>query len=139
MYGRPDVTRILALAMLLAAACTAAEQPEWLGSNVCASCHAKIAASFRRTPMANTCGPVAAIADLPKEFTFFNAASNYKFTVQSDPLTISFQQSTPDGASGSIRPVWFIGSGHVGRSFVYTRDGYLFMSPLSWYALKRSC
>ncbi len=83
--------------------------------------------------MANTSGPVSAIAGLPGAFSFFNPTSGFQFTIQGSPLVISFRKES-GGASGSIQPVWFIGSGHVGRSFVFSRDGWLFMSPISWYA-----
>ena len=75
---------------------------------------------------------------VPQRSSFFHSPSGYEFVVNVEnnanpPLTISFSKhkSSPDH---SISPKWFIGSGNVGSSFVFERDGYFFMSPVSYYS-----
>src|SRR5439155_15231694 len=76
------------------------------------------------------------ISSLAAGSSFFHLTSGYKFVVEAAPenkapLTISYSRGS---SAGSIAPIWFIGSGHVGRSFVFSKNGHLYMSPVSYYA-----
>jgi hypothetical protein len=107
---------------------------------ICAPCHAKTVEDFSRTPMAQTSGMVSAALSrfVPQRSSFLHSSSDYRFDVMVDkdldrPLTISFSRQQSMSAQ-SILPRWFIRSGNVGSSFVFERDGHLFMSPVSYYS-----
>lgn len=103
----------------------------FVGSQACAPCHAAIARSYSVTPMAissgRTAAPVAA-------GSFRHAASGVRYDINASGL-VRFSKGA---ASGARRLDFYIGSGSAGRSFLYTRDGFLFEAPVTWYAQTRT-
>ena len=98
-----------------------------VGSQACAPCHAAIAKSYQLTPMARSSGRVASIELSPARFR----AAGHDYGVKEGKLT--FEAA---GNAVSIPMDFFIGSGAAGRSFLSTREGYLFELPVTWYARK---
>ncbi len=100
--------------------------PVFVGNQACAACHADIAAKYRQTPMAQTSGRVT---EVPAG-EFRHAPSGTQYQVQSSGVV-----RLSRGASVGERLLqYFIGSGAEGRSYLWRRDGFLFESPLTWYA-----
>ena len=95
----------------------------FVGSQACRPCHAAVAESYARTPMARSSGPVT-----PLPVTTFTAAGQ-RYIV--DGKRLSF-----DGGSTSID--YFIGSNSEGRGYLWARDGYLFELPVTWYARRQA-
>ena len=100
--------------------------PVFVGNQACAGCHADIAAKYLRTPMAQTSGHVNEVT--PGKFQ--HAPSGTQYQVESSG-TVHLSRGT---SVGERLLQYFIGSGAEGRSYLWQRDGFLFESPLTWYA-----
>lgn len=111
----------------------------------CVRCHEDICASYRLHPMARSLTPMADAAageglDAEHHNPFF--ALGLRFDIERRGKEVWHRLSCLDAAGQpAIRatmPVHFvIGSGTRGRSYVANRDGWLFQTPISWYAQKQ--
>jgi hypothetical protein len=110
----------------------------------CADCHADIARTFADHPMGRSILPVARGAAPPEDAGHGNPfdALGSRFQVVREGDRVLHRRSRV-GATG--QPVaeldfpvqYVIGSGAHGHSYLTDRDGYLFETPVSWYAQKR--
>ena len=114
---------------------------DFVGSQVCATCHAEIAASYSAHPMAQSLAAVTEARPLEdyENRTSFQPSGPRKYRVErrSDEV---FHHEVRENADGSVLydqavPIHFsVGSGQRGRSFLTNRDGLLFMSSIGWYS-----
>jgi predicted CXXCH cytochrome family protein len=100
------------------------------GSEVCATCHREIAEAYRKTGMARSSGAVTGI-EIEGSFAHKPSGVGYRVYRQDAAAWFSFSSS---GVEGKRRLEYFIGSGTVGRSYLYSVDGFLYQAPVSWYA-----
>jgi len=110
----------------------------------CADCHADKARSFAEHPMGRSL-LVVGQDDLPPlgagENNPFEALGS-RFVVDRDRDTLWHRRIRlgPDGRP-AVQMDWnvrfVIGSGTRGFSYLATRDGYLFETPISWYSQKK--
>jgi hypothetical protein len=105
----------MAVLLLLALATSLFAQ---LPDSACARCHAKIAASYRRTAMAQTSGSVFRIGRPPQAFAPLSIDQNWHAKAKDIERDI----------------VYYLGSGRVGRSYLNEVDGILFQFPFSSYS-----
>ncbi|MFC5862321.1 tetratricopeptide repeat protein [Acidicapsa dinghuensis] len=99
----------------------------------CASCHREIYDSYLKTPMANASGSAA---ENLKTTSFIHAPSGMKYVVGAEDgkVELSFYKpSTPD-LKTTVQLDYFLGSGHLGVTYLYLKGKYLFESPVAWYA-----
>jgi len=94
----------------------------FVGSQACVPCHAAIARSYARTPMALSSGKAEPLAAV----TF--VAAGQRYSIRGKTLTFPGGTSTID---------YFIGSNAAGRAWLRERDGYLYELPVTWYAQKK--
>ncbi len=94
----------------------------FIGNQACQPCHSTIAAAYARTPMAQSSGRVESLA--PVAFTA--AGNSYKIADR----RLIFNQ-------GSVPFDFYIGSNAAGRSFLSSKEGYLYELPVTWYAQKQ--
>lgn len=108
----------------------------YAGNESCAPCHAKIYKSYMKTAMAQASGP--ANADLIVG-SFHHSASNVNFRVYADEgeARLSFERPGDSLVHGERKLLYFIGSGRRGRTYLFSVDGFVFESPINWYAQKR--
>jgi len=103
------------------------------GSRACARCHAEIYAKYQATGMARSAGGVGsgAFRESFAQAAFTDAASGANYQVSSNyELTFSRLE-----AEGRRVLSWFVGSGKVGRSYLFSGgDGGLFQAPVSYYS-----
>lgn len=108
-----------------------------IGSKACAVCHASIAQKYALTGMARTSGRTAgdAFGENLSHASFSDSASgaNYRVERTSSGLRLDFSREAA-GVTGNRLLEWFIGSGSVGRSYLFADEGYLFQAPVSYYA-----
>lgn len=125
--------------MMLGLPCAAPAQttPVREADAQCAQCHAKIYRSYLGTPMANASG--AAMENL-KPATFLHKATNVKYKISNADGAAKLTATAASGAIGSIDRTltYFLGSGHLGVTYLYSIDHYLFESPIAWYAASNS-
>jgi hypothetical protein len=115
---------------------------EYVGAEVCATCHRPIYDSFRTTDMGRSMSIVP--ADLPSvpaghTITVWNGRLDRYYDVQSTPAGVyqSEYQKARDGSEifrNTQKLAYAIGSGRNGTSYLVTRNGYLYEAPLSFYA-----
>jgi len=100
---------------------------------ICTSCHAEIVRDYGKTSMANASGS-AIQALLPGEFTHAPSAVHYRVYEENGKAWLSFDRDTSDSIRGKRELLYFIGSGQRGRTYLFSDDGYVFESPVNWYA-----
>jgi Flp pilus assembly protein TadD len=88
--------------------------------------------------MAHASGP--AIDTLtPAEFTHKESGVHYRIFSEDGKAWLSFDRSVPSKkddsqVQGKRELLYYIGSGRRGRSYLFETDGFLFESPVNWYA-----
>jgi predicted CXXCH cytochrome family protein len=105
----------------------------YVGNDVCARCHAPIFNSYKQTPMAHASGP--AEQDLiPGDFVHEKSGVKYRIYKEAGRVWMSFERRGDPAISGRKELLFFIGSGRRGRGYLFAVDGFLFESPVNWYA-----
>jgi predicted CXXCH cytochrome family protein len=119
----------------------------YVGNEACARCHAAIFESYQRTAMAHASGPaidtVASDAVTPVEFDHKPSGVHYRIYREGGRAWLSYDRpgdDRPGGSSlhGKKELLYYIGSGRRGRSYLFETDGFLFESPVNWYANKQT-
>src|SRR5262249_47284898 len=108
-----------------------------VGSQACFGCHADIYRKYMATGMALSSGRVGSgdFAERPTAASFDDAqtGATYRVTRMKDSYRMEFSRLSA-GVKGERDLRWFIGSGRVGRSYVFSLDGFLFQAPVSYYS-----
>ena len=104
------------------------------GSQACASCHTDIYRSYMKTPMARASGP-ARDGLIAGEFEHARTGIHYRIYSQDGRVWLSFDRDRPP-LDGKRELLYYIGSGRRGRTYLFSEDGFLFESPVNWYAQK---
>jgi Flp pilus assembly protein TadD len=118
----------------------------YVGSARCANCHRDIAASYRKHPMART---LQEIKDLAPTQVYDRQHNNPfitdlgTFSVARHGNRVWHVVSRLDQKGEPIFRQEFeihfaIGSGNHGHSYLTNREGFLYQTPISWYAPRRS-
>lgn len=117
----------------------------YVGDAACARCHREIAGAYRDHPMGRSLAPLGQGEDGPP----IDAAARLPFDFQGVRYTIErrdgrmFHQARRQGPDGSplteidVEVRYALGSGSRGISYLFERDGYLFQSPIAWFAQQR--
>jgi predicted CXXCH cytochrome family protein len=113
---------------------TAWQNPSgYIGNEACAKCHAAIYASYMRTPMAQSSGP----ADenlIAGDFTHKPSGVPYSIYRDGRKLWLSFDRPGDLLLHGKREFLYYIGQGRRGRTYLFSVDGFVFESPVNWYA-----
>jgi predicted CXXCH cytochrome family protein len=106
------------------------------GTEACAKCHSAIAASYSQTAMARASGQ--AIDQLmPADFTHAASGVHYRVYAENNAAMLAFDRPDDPTMRGTRRLQYFVGSGHRGRTYLFSLDGFFFESPINWYAQKK--
>ena len=115
-------------------------QVRFVGSQVCASCHAGIFATYAKTAMGRSMalGNSATGNALPVPFTVFDSDSGEYFEVsRKDGDYYQSVYAVDHAGKEMLRQAWklpfVIGAGENGFGLLLQRDGYLFEGPLTYY------
>ncbi len=73
---------------------------------------------------------------LPGGFSHATSGVEYRVSVESDALWLSYERAGDASLRGRQRLDYFLGSGHLGVTYLYTIHGYLLESPVAYYAKK---
>ena len=103
----------------------------------CAQCHAQIYRNYLATPMANASGSAV---EKVHTGTFIHSTTGVKYEVSVDDgtATLAYQDPNQKGISQKFTLSYFLGSGHLGTTYLYSIGDYLFESPIAWYAASQS-
>ena len=110
--------------------------PGEVGSKACAGCHREIYAHYQQTGMARSSGRIgsgafqesfaaAVIEDAPLGVT-------YRVSKAVAAIELAFARPASE-LTGQRTLRWFVGSGHVGRSYLFTQDEFLFQARGSYF------
>jgi predicted CXXCH cytochrome family protein len=116
----------------------------YVGDAACAECHPHPAESYHQHPMGRSLAPVAHVAanqryDAGVHNPFETEGFRYQVVREGDKV---FHQQTVTDAQGRVvadqrvEMDFVIGSGTRAHSYLFQRDGFLFQSPITWYAQK---
>ncbi|MGB6687627.1 MAG: tetratricopeptide repeat protein [Terracidiphilus sp.] len=103
----------------------------------CAHCHESIYRTYLSTPMANASGLAAANL---KTATYVHKPSGVTYNVSDDhgQAVLARRDTQTSAPLGKWTLSYFLGSGHLGVTYLYSVDNYLFESPVAWYAASQS-
>jgi hypothetical protein len=105
----------------------------YVGSQACAPCHAEIVRRFRETPMARSSGlsgpevPSGVVTHAP-------SSMSYRILVERGFPALHYTGKGDVRPSGSQPLPAYIGSGAVGRSYLFRIEGWWFLAPVSYYS-----
>jgi Tfp pilus assembly protein PilF len=71
---------------------------------------------------------------IPADFFHSKSGVHYRIYSQSDHVWLRFERPGDPAVSGQRELQYYIGSGRRGLSYLFSRDGFLFESPVNWYA-----
>jgi hypothetical protein len=113
----------------------------YVGSQVCAQCHAGIFKTYLRTSMGRSMVPVnpALLQSMRIPATYDDPKLKRHFAVYAQDGNLFQSEFETDSAGEDVfrdthMLQWKIGAGENGFGFLTERDGYLFQAPLSYYA-----
>jgi predicted CXXCH cytochrome family protein len=138
MRLRPTVQAAFSVfALLQACACGLAQQPPAdavtsvaSADAACGQCHADILHNYLNTPMGNASGRAM---DHAISGSSYHAASKVTYGFSAEDK--SFWLTYAGGGSQTRRKLdYFMGSGHLGVTYLYGSNGYLLESPAAYYA-----
>ena len=131
---------VFGLGILVQRALSATPQESNDPNAACASCHREIYERYRTTPMANASG-WARDGFLPADFRHDISGVHYRIYEESNNVWLSYERTTlPEHAAalnGKQHLIYFLGSGHRGRTYLFQQQGYWFEIPINWYAKKQ--
>lgn len=104
-------------------------------NRACAGCHAALYQSYLKTPMARASGP-ASDDLMPADFTHRPSGVHYHIFRDGGRAWLTFERPGDPLMRGKRELLYYIGSGRRGRSYLFVTDGFLFESPVNWYANK---
>jgi predicted CXXCH cytochrome family protein len=107
----------------------------YVGNEACSPCHAAIFESYQRTAMAHASGSAT---ENPMTGDLFHKKSGLHYRIYSEDgrLWLSFERPGDPAVRGRRELLYYIGQGRRGRTYLFSVDGFLFESPVNWYADK---
>ena len=73
----------------------------------------------------------------PADFTHSASGVHYRVYAENNAAMLAFDRPDDPAMHGTRRLQYFIGSGHRGRTYLFSLDGFFFESPINWYAQKK--
>jgi len=118
----------------------------YVGSRVCAACHASIFSSYIKTGMGRSVVPgddKSLVERLPVPNTTFDEKTAQFFQVfRKEGKLYQRQYAVDSGGKEVFRQTWplayVLGAGENGFGFMIHRDGHLFEAPLTYYTRPRA-
>ncbi len=110
-----------------------AAPPEHLGNDACRPCHAALVERYGATAMARTSGRAAGNL-IAGHFKHTPSGVEYRTAEQDGEPRLFFKRKNEPRLEGSIRLDYYVGSNTRGRTYLYAIDGFLYQSPINYYA-----
>jgi len=115
------------------AALTNRDASGYVGNKACAKCHPAIYASYAKTAMAQSSGPAGENL-IAGEFTHKPSGVRYSVYRDAGKIWLSFERPGDPPVLDKREFLYYIGQGRRGRTYLFSVDGFLFESPVNWYA-----
>lgn len=105
----------------------------YVGNEACAKCHASIYESYMRSAMAHASGPAGENL-IAGEFTHKRSGVHYVIHSEGGKVWLSFERPGDPLVHDKRELLYYIGEGRRGRTYLFSDDGFVFESPVNWYA-----
>jgi len=128
---------ILSIAIVVTAGAQQAVTSVREADAACATCHRKIFDKYLMTPMANASG-LALEKFQAGTLDHKPSGVTYKLFLRNKQAILSTQHARGTQAIFDRQLEYFLGSGHLGTTYLYSIHGYLFESPVAYYSATRS-
>jgi Flp pilus assembly protein TadD len=130
----------LALGSLLTAGRVAAvghqsPVPEYVGSDACVPCHKAMADNYAQTAMARTSGPAGPNL-IEGSFHHQRSGVSYRLYREGETPRLSYDRAGGLPLHGTQDLKYYVGSNTRGRTYLFEIDGFLYQSPINYYAAK---
>jgi Flp pilus assembly protein TadD len=112
---------------------TKADLSGYVGNEACAKCHAEIFKSYMQSAMAHASGPATENL-IAGEFTHKRSGVHYAIYSEAGRVWLSFERPGDPLLRGKRELLYYIGEGRRGRTYLFAVDGFVFESPVNWYA-----
>jgi tetratricopeptide (TPR) repeat protein len=99
----------------------------------CAACHQNIYCRYLNTSMANASG-LATEHAIPGSFLHTTSKMAYRVSLDDQRLWLSYGRTGDLDSEGRQRLEYFLGSGHLGVTYMYSIRGFLLESPIAYYS-----
>ncbi len=99
----------------------------------CAKCHKEIFQKYLSTPMARASGRAEENL-ISGAFLHTPSAVEYSVSSRNGQPYLAFQSRKDPHITGEYPLSYFLGSAHLGTTYLYEINHYLFESPVAWYA-----
>ena len=114
---------------------------DYLGSTSCAECHSKIAEQYASHSMAKSTSAIATAPPIEDfgELATFTADKQHVYNVEQSANGVKHHERRLDSQGQllydqSVQVEYAVGSGAHGKSYLFQREGVMFMSPITWYS-----
>lgn len=111
------------------------------GSDRCAECHAEVAAKYHSSGMGQSLwriGSETPLEDYDQQNSFSPDGHHHYSIVRTDEGVFHHERLADDSGETiydqAVKIEFVVGSGTQGRSYLFNRNGMLYMSPIGWYA-----
>jgi hypothetical protein len=124
---------LTALLILLTPICADAQATSVrIADSACSHCHREIFNTYLSTPMANASG-LARDKLIPGSYVLSSSGMKFDMVNSGGKASLNFQNQR-NGVNGTLPLNYFLGSGHLGTTYLYSVDGFLFETPIAWYS-----
>jgi predicted CXXCH cytochrome family protein len=103
----------------------------------CAECHGEIFRKYLATPMANASG-LAVEKLIAESFTHRPSGIEYSISLTDKEALLTYRDTREPHANRHYPLSYFLGSGHLGTTYIYSMNDFLFESPVAWYAASQN-
>jgi|KBSMisStandDraft_5_1062788.scaffolds.fasta_scaffold00371_23 hypothetical protein len=109
-----------------------ASRDEFAGSSSCALCHFAKASSFKNAAMSHASVPPSQVRALREHNHLLFSIGDYSYQLLTggDRSTLNVSEG-PQSISADLK--WAFGSGHMGQTYIYQKDGQFYESHLSFF------
>ena len=110
----------------------------YVADEKCATCHESIATNYAHHSMGRSLAPITRDFQLPNMDDVTFEANGFHYSTSRDSGRWVHRQGRPTEGDQEMAVIqtdvaFAVGSGNHGCSFIINRDGYLFLSPITWY------
>ena len=109
------------------------EAAGYVGNEACARCHQDIYQSYLKSAMAQASGPAAQNL-VEGGFTHKQSGVTYRIYSDTGKAWLSFNRPGDPMVHGKRELLYYIGQGRRGRTYLFSVDGFVFETPVNWYA-----
>jgi Flp pilus assembly protein TadD len=106
-----------------------------VGNDACAPCHKSIYETYSRTAMARTSGRAFPHV-IEGSFDHAPSGVSYRIRRAGGAALLSFDRAGPFELHGHRELKYYVGSNTRGRTFLFDTEGFLYQSPINYYAAK---